>query len=101
MFTIGCTGEAAAASLTIDLAVLAIVDAFALAVAYQTSCFCPATLFAGLKGSSLLVVADMARSGVLVTIDGRMVLRAGVTTLRMAMSVENTAMTPLQQFGAD
>jgi len=66
---------------------------------YQTSCFWPATLFAGLKGSSLRVVADMARRGGQLVghlgaadgllIEFRMDLRAGVTMLRMAMALED------------
>lgn len=47
MLTMGWTGEAAAASLTMD----------------QTSWRCPATLAAGLKGSARRGVADMALRG--------------------------------------
>lgn len=43
----GWTGEAAAASLTI----------------VHTSCLCPATLFAGLKGSARAALADIALKG--------------------------------------
>ena len=96
MLTMGCTGEAAAASLTMDLSLLAVVARRSLTT-YQTSCFCPATRFAGLKGSSLLVVADMARGrrqlvGHLKVADGLFVegwidLIAGVTILRMAVSL--------------
>ena len=60
----GWTGEAAAASLTIDLDALAEGNATIGYENYQTSCFWPATLAAGLKGSSRRVVADMARRGV-------------------------------------
>ena len=98
MLTMGCTGEAAAASLTIDLWALVVVT-YSDQLTYQTSCFWPATLFAGLKGSSLRVVADMARRegqlvGHLGAADGllvevRMDLRAGVTMLRMAMALED------------
>lgn len=97
MLTMGCTGEAAAASLTMDLSLLAVVARRSLTT-YQTSCFCPATRFAGLKGSSLLVVADMARcgrdqlvghfrvgDGLLVAV--RMDVVARVTILRMAVSL--------------
>jgi hypothetical protein len=45
MFTMGCTGLAAAASFTID----------------QTSCFCPATRRAGLNFSAILDVEDTLR----------------------------------------
>jgi hypothetical protein len=46
MLTIGCTGDAAAASLTID----------------QTSCFCPATRFAGANLASILRCEEKVRA---------------------------------------
>lgn len=52
---------------------------------YQTSCLCPATLAAGLKGSSRLVVADMVRRGVKVVGQGALVaLTASVRRCREA-----------------
>lgn len=89
----GWTGEAAAASLTMDLAALASYSIALENLTYQTSCFCPATLAAGLKGSSRRVVADMARRGVklvghgaLVALAaaGRMCLETKVAIFRMA-----------------
>ena len=61
----GWTGEAAAASLTMVLRVLVSWESWSGGLwTHQTSCFWFATRAAGLKGSSRLVVADMARSGV-------------------------------------
>lgn len=56
---------------------------------YQTSCRCPATRAAGLKGSSRRVVADMARRGVNVagffsTLPGLDARRARVGVIREA-----------------
>lgn len=70
MFTIGCFGDAAAASLTIVLFCLPsqydpswffpILTRWE--IAHQTSCLCPATLAAGRPGSALLeAVADIVR----------------------------------------
>lgn len=63
MLTIGCTGDAAAASLTIDLiaSVSALFRIRPGSSPYHTSCLCPATLAAGLPRSALLeAVADIA-----------------------------------------
>lgn len=67
MFTIGCTGEAAAASLTMDLTRTTTYQRNAhksdilCRKTYQTSCRCPATLAAGRKGSAFAAVVDMLR----------------------------------------
>lgn len=55
MFTIGWTGEAAAASFTILLPQWS-AHSWKRWSTYQTSCFWPATRFAGLKGSPLVIV---------------------------------------------
>ena len=58
----GWTGEAAAASLTMDLGQHErLLRHKTHQSTYQTSCLCPATRAAGLKGSSRRVVADIAR----------------------------------------
>jgi hypothetical protein len=49
--------------LTMDLEIVGHKDHSSKQSTYQTSCLCPATLAAGLKGSSRLVVADIARWG--------------------------------------
>lgn len=58
---IGWTGEAAAASLTIDLyrAMFSGLNLYNQALcAHQTSCFCPATRCAGLNGSDRIALPN-------------------------------------------
>jgi hypothetical protein len=61
MFTIGWTGDAVAASLTMVLQLMSTPHGRRIPKYYQTSCFCPATRLAGRKGSCLAVVEDIAR----------------------------------------
>ncbi len=68
---------------------------------HQTSCFCPATRAAGLKGSSRRVVADMVRSGVrvvvsrVVRVELRMACKAGVIMLPRMTSWEKNSFVQL------
>ena len=61
MLTIGCTGEAAAAALTMDLASVSSADACTIRHAYHTSCFTLDTLLAGRNGSLTVKVDAMRR----------------------------------------
>lgn len=64
MFTMGCTGEAAAASFTIDLVTFSNSTLPRLfVIAHQTSWRCPATRLAGRNGSGRAAVADIALQG--------------------------------------
>ena len=60
MFTMGCTGEAAAASFTMDLnwTLTFSCQSHRAGIMYQTSCFWPATRAAGLNGSPLTMFVD-------------------------------------------
>ena len=64
MLMIGCTGDAVAASLIIVLVhqVSMVHNQALMYLTHHTSCFCPATLAAGRKGSLCIEAADILRS---------------------------------------
>ena len=48
-----------------------------MATTYHTSCLCPATLFAGLKGSARAALADIALKGAVLIVVGIVMVDLG------------------------